>query len=86
MRTVIVKTVDYLCDGCGTELNTLKGWPWYGTPQNRYCPNCAVKYGYCTPLEWTERFGNYHHATYKDGVITAYKKWGRGYRKDEFEV
>lgn len=30
--------------------------------------------------------GIYHHAEYNDNKIIAYRKWGRGYCKDELEL
>lgn len=88
MKTIIYEVTDYLCDDCETELHTTSGWPYVSDGENNYCPSCAVKRELLKPIEWLKwhGVGIYHHATYKDGVITAYQKWGRGYRKDEIEV
>lgn len=86
MKTIIYEVTDYLCDDCETELHTTDGWPAYRDGDNYYCEVCAVKRGILDPLSYAGRFDNYHHATYKDGIITAYRKWGRGYRKDEIKV
>lgn len=88
MKTIIYEVTDYLCDDCETELHTTDGYPYVTDGDNHYCGSCAVKRGLLKPIDWLawHGMGIYHHATYKDGVITAYQKWGRGYRKDEFEV
>ena len=30
--------------------------------------------------------GVFHHAAYKDGIITAFRKWGRGFKKYELMI
>lgn len=88
MKTITYEVTDYLCDDCEIDLNTENGGNYVFDGENYYCPTCAVKRGLLDPLDWCkyQGMGIYHHATYKDGVITAYRKWGSGYRKNEIKV
>lgn len=85
-RTHEVK--EYLCDKCETPLGNLDGHPYYEDGENNYCPDCALKIGVIDAEEWLtiHGIGIYDRAIYKDGIITAYQKWGRGYRKDEVKI
>jgi hypothetical protein len=88
LKTIVYEVTDYLCDDCETELHTTDGGPYVAVGDNYYCGSCAVKRRLLEPMSWLawHGMGGYSRATYKDGVITAYQKCGKGYRKDEFEV
>ena len=85
MRTRIHEVVEYLCDGCGMGLGNHIGNPYFSQGNNNYCPDCALRVGVITPEKWLSINGLYgfHHAEYKDGKVTAFLKWGKGYRKSE---
>lgn len=89
MKFIYYEVEDYLCEDCETELHTQSGWPYAQDDDgNYYCLDCGLKRGLISPMYWlvSHGIGIYHHATYKDGVITGFQKWGRGYRKDEIKV
>lgn len=74
----------YTCFKCGGII--VDGHPYYNVHgRHVLCLDCALKLGYIGPMAWLELHGImiYHHAEYHDGILTAYQKWGRGYRKDE---
>ena len=74
------------CAECGKEINPAH----YHTHFNmkHYCVDCGLKLGIVGPMVWLEAYGIgiHHHAEYHDGTITAFQKWGRGYRKDVIKV
>lgn len=85
MRTRIHEVVEYLCDGCGMGLGNHIGNPYFSQGNNNYCPDCALRVGVITPEKWlsTNDLYGFHHAEYKDGKVTAFLKWGKGYRESE---
>lgn len=79
---------EFLCDECETPLGNHMGWPYIEHGEENYCHDCALKKGIIDADEWLSAHGItiYDHAIYKNGVITAYQKWGRSYRKDEVRI
>lgn len=77
------------CDCCGVAI--YDGDPKVkesNTPSEfTLCLDCGLKNNYISAIEWLQLrgFNIYDHATYNasNGTITAFQKWGRGYRKDE---
>ena len=65
---------EYLCDGCGEPLGNQDGHPYIQAGENNYCYDCALKRGLID------------HAVYQDGVISAYRKWGKGFRRDVVRI
>lgn len=74
------------CIDCSEHIED--GEPFVNFEREIFCTDCALKRGIMGPLEWLDIRGIsiYHHAEYHDGKITAYQKWGKGYRKDELEL
>lgn len=84
-------TVDAVfCDNCGKDLESYLGHGYISNDeiQKDYCYDCALKLGKMSALDWLEAHGIYIYekATYSNGVITAYQKWGRGYRVDKERI
>ena len=79
---------EYICDDCGELLGNQCGHPYFPDKENNYCPDCALKRKIIDAEEWLNLhgIGIYDHAVYKDGVITAYQKWGKRFRKDEVRI
>ena len=77
-----------ICANCGKPVSEHEGDPYQRFDMKDYCLDCALKLGMLGPMEWLHYhgFGIYHHAEYHNGRITAYQKWGKGYRKDELEI
>lgn len=76
-----------ICPSCHTPTNEERGFP-YGIDDKtgeHYCLDCGLKLGIVEPMDYLELhgFGIFHHATYKNGIISAFRKWGKGYRKYE---
>ena len=88
MKFITHEIREYLCDGCNTPLGNHEGNPYYEHGNDNYCPDCALKKKIIDADEWLKihGIGIYDHAVYKDGVITAYQKWGKSYRKDEVRI
>lgn len=88
MKFIEHKVIEYLCDECDEPLGNQDGNPYYSDADNNYCPDCALKNRVIDADEWLHVHGIsiYDHAIYKDGVISAYQKWGKGYRKDEMRI
>ena len=78
-----------ICSSCGRYTHEEDGYP-YGIDDTgkHYCLDCGLRHEIFEPLEYLRLcgFGIFHHATYKDGIINAYRKWGKGYRKYELMV
>ena len=74
------------CKTCGAQIPDF--YPRVNHENEVYCIDCAVKAELMDPLEWCELSGIYlfHHATYKDGIITGFRKWGRGYSKVRIDI
>ncbi len=78
----ILKIIDFLCDDCETPLGHYMGFPYVEVGDYTYCYDCALKRGLITPMAWFKASGmEPDHATFKDGVVTGFWKWGRGFRK-----
>ena len=76
------------CDRCGEDVEEYNGHPYIETDGKHYCPDCALilgKLDALTYINW-HGIGIYEKAEYKDGVLTAFQKWGRGYRRDEWSI
>ena len=88
MKYIIHKVKEYLCDDCDAPLGNHEGAPYSKEGDNNYCLDCALKRKLIDADEWLELhgIGIYDHAIYKDGVITAYQKWGKSFRKDEVRI
>ena len=73
-----------ICCQCGALTHEEEGWPYYEDDRRHYCLDCALKIGAVDPHTWLKLhgLGIYHHAIYADGVITAFRRQGRGYAKD----
>ena len=77
------------CKNCGNPATENDGDPFVVYGRNTYCLDCGLKLGMCAPMHYLDMCGMedmYHHAEYNDGKIIAYRKWGKGYRKDELEL
>lgn len=74
------------CGICGNVIED--GEPHVKHEAQRICCDCALKIGPLPAVDWLDIHGIdiYEKAEYKDGVITAYQKWGRGYRKDKIKI
>ena len=88
MKYITHEVKEYLCECCETPLGNHIGWPYVKKDENAYCYDCALKKGLVDALDWLDvhGIGIYEKAYYKDGVITAFRKWGKAYRKDEVRV
>lgn len=88
MKYIIHEVKEYLCDRCEAPLGNHEGNPYVHKEDGNYCHDCALKMGIITADDWLQAhgIGIYDHAIYKDGVITAFQKWGKTYRKDEVRV
>ena len=88
MKYIIHEVKEYLCEKCDAPLGNHVGWPYVEKDGKFYCHDCALKEGIIDAMEWLDAHGIaiYDHATYKDGTITAYQKWGKSYRKDVVKV
>ena len=77
-----------MCDDCGELLGNQNGNPYYTDGDSNFCPDCALKHKIIDAQEWLKIHGIdiYDHAIYEDGVITAYQKWGKRFRKDEVRI
>ena len=77
------------CNNCGNPATEHDGDPFVIYKRKTYCLDCGLKLGMCAPMHYLDMCGMegmYHHAEYHDGKIIAYRKWGKGYRKDELEL
>jgi len=84
-----VAILEYFCDGCGRDLNTRNGNPFYQDQSGSiFCPDCALKNGAINAMEWLSIHGwsLFHHAVYEDGKVIAFQAQGRGFSKYCFEV
>lgn len=73
-----------ICPSCGRYTHEEDGFPFgIDDTGKHYCLECGLKLRMVEPLEYLELcgFGIFHHATYKDGIIKAFRKCGKGYRK-----
>lgn len=89
MKYITHETREYLCECCEKPLGNHVGWPYVESGDDNYCFDCALKLGIISADEWLKSncwLGIYDHAAYKDGVITLFQKWGRGYRKDQIAI
>lgn len=79
---------EIICTNCGNPAIKHDGNPVVVHKSGTYCLDCALRLGFCAPMEYLELhgLGIYHHAEYNDNKIIAYRKWGRGYSKDELEL
>ncbi len=78
-----------ICPSCNRATHEEDGFP-YGIDEktgDHYCFDCGLKLGMVEPMDYLELrgFGIFHRATYQNGIITAFQKWGRGYRKHELK-
>ncbi len=82
----MAKTI--ICKNCGKPAIKHDGDPYTVFRGEPYCLDCALKLGMCAPMDYLDAHGIdiYHHAEYHDGKIIAYRKWSRGYWKDELEL
>ena len=74
------------CGICGKIIED--GEPHIKYEAQHVCCDCALKIGLLPAIDWLDIHGIdiYEKADYENGVITAYQKWGRGYRKDEIKI
>ncbi len=84
-------TVDAVyCDKCGVDTEKYNGHGCIYDDENnkQYCYTCALKLGLMGALDWLRIHGIcfYDKASYKDGKIIAFRKWGRGYTKDVLDI
>lgn len=81
---------EYFCDSCGQKIgDDLCGDPsHHGKDGGEYCSDCALKKGLIAPLTWLNLCGLafYDHATFENGHVIGFQKWGRGFRKDIFLI
>ena len=77
----------YVCTDCNGLIHDSDPHAVWNNSEH-FCLNCALKRGIIGPLYWLDTcgIGIYHHATYNNGTITGFQKWGRGYRKDEIKI
>ena len=77
----------YVCTDCNELIHDSDPHAVWNNSEH-FCLNCALKRGIIGPLYWLDTcgIGIYHHATYNNGTITGFQKWGRGYRKDEIKI
>ena len=77
----------HICPSCGKYTHEEDGFPYGANADTgeHYCLDCGLKLGMVEPMDYLELhgFGIFHHATYKDGIINAFRKCGKGYRKYE---
>ena len=83
---IVHEVIEHRCIKCGSPLGDHEGHSYYKSDDGKfYCLDCALKNGWINAEEWAGHAlpGGipYHHAAYKDGVVTIFYKWGRGYRK-----
>lgn len=80
--------LEYRCDRCNKPLGNHEGFPYIEDGENNYCYDCALHQGIIDAIDWLKVHGQYdcYHAVYKDGSITALKKWGKGYRRDVIRI
>ena len=78
---------EHVCASCKTPTHEEDGFPYAidDDTGKHYCLDCGLKLGMVEPMNYLELhgFGIFHHATYQNGIIYAFRKWGRGYRKYE---
>ena len=79
----------HICPSCGKYTHEEDGFPC-GVDDDtgeHYCLDCGLKLGMVDLIEYLrlQGIGVFHHASYKDGIITAFRKWGKGYRKYELK-
>ena len=89
MKYIVHEVKEYLCECCEKPLGNHEGWPYFEDDSGNYCFDCALQLGLINANEWLASnywLGIYDHATYSGGVVTIYKKWGRGYTKDKIEL
>jgi len=78
---------DPLCDDCEKVLGHYEGYWYIEDGDDNYCPDCALKRGLITPDQWARGKGFcVHHATYENGVVTLFRKWGRGFTKENISI
>ena len=80
----------HICPSCGKYTHEEDGFP-YGINVDtgkHYCLDCGLKLGMVEPMEYLilHGIGVFHHATYKDGIINVFRKWGRGFKKYELMI
>lgn len=80
----------YICSSCGNPTHEEIGYPHAvdDKTNNHYCLDCGMKVGIVEPLNYLELIGIriFHHATYQNNTIIAFRKWGRGYRRYELLI
>ena len=84
-----VTLIEHLCEDCERPLGDCNGWGGWTKVNNGdyYCLECALKNGIIDADTWVKdscfsQFVNHpHHATYSDGIVTIYQKWGKKFRK-----
>lgn len=88
MKYIVHEVKEFLCEDCETPLGNHVGWPFVDKGDQKYCHDCALKKNLITADDWLKAhgIGIYDHAIYKNGVITAYQKWGKSFRKDEVRI
>lgn len=78
---------EHVCASCKNPTHEEDGFPYAidDDTGKHYCLDCGLKLGMVEPMNYLELhgFGIFHHATYQDGIIYAFRKWGRRYRKYE---
>lgn len=90
-KYIIHEIKEHLCEVCNKPLGDRVGHPYCFDDEEDtfYCPDCGLDNGYIDATEWLccRSLGAFFEkAEYKDGVVTAYRKWGKGYRKYQIVV
>lgn len=90
IKKIQITVTAAFCDDCKRDLHSYDGWGYVDDEKNhkQYCYDCGLKNGTASALEWLNAhgIGIYRKASYENGVITAYQKWGKGYRQDKVVV
>ena len=76
----------HLCEDCEREVQNMEGNGDFEIDDkgDYYCYDCALKHGLIDANKWAERYAGFyrlHHATYQDGIVYIYEKWGKKFRK-----
>lgn len=76
----------HLCEDCEREVQNLDGNGVFKIDYkgDYYCPDCALKNGLIDANEWADSYIHHysvHHASYHNGIVNIYQKWGKSFRK-----
>lgn len=91
-KYIIHEIKEHLCEICNEPLGDHIGHPYCFDDEEDtfYCLDCGLDKGCLNAMDWLRYHGFgtsfFEKAEYKDGVITAYQKWGRGYSKSQIVV